>query len=1112
MTYDPNNGNLLSLSRPPNEACERMTYNYTYDTQVQTYVTGISDAYGYSSTADYDYKFGIVESTTDLNGNEMRYDIDAKGRIENVYGPLEPGIAVIQFDYYPEANPPYATTKHYDPCNPGNDIETVTFIDGLKRVTQVKKDAAIFVDAGQPDMEEMICSGRLFFDAFGRTTESYYPVIADTNTATTDFYATPDDIAPTTTTYDVLDRALTVTIPDFPDNATTTTVYSIEEDLFSTRITDANNVWKQNWTDIRGLTRQVLELNRDEMGIEDNIMTSYTYNAINEMTMATDGDGNNITFMYDWLGRTKEMNHPDGGLTTFAYDLASNLTQKVTANLSAIDEAILYDYEFERLTNITYPQPTTNNVTYTYGDNGAANYAAGRIISQQDATGTQTFGYNELGALILNERSIKVDDCTTINMTTNWVYDTWNRIKSITYPGGEEVNYQYNEGGLLRSMQGNTDYVQQLGYDEFEQRVYLRYGNGTESRYTYEDQRRRLSNMTAETASDITFMNCSYQYDALNNILGMQNSADGQTLGSSTDYEFGYDDLYRLTSANGMHNGDNDSYTLAMSYTKSHSINTKNQMHIRDGIIEQANTYDNNYRYEGSQPHAPTGVGDFTYTYDANGNMMNRTNNITNQNRELMWDEENRLDQIIENGATFNYTYDAGGERIIKNTGPTVSIALNGVQQNTITNPKGKTNSLDNSLNEQDFNNLNSNGSINAQNTQNTQKQPLCLNEYTVYVNPYIVIRNGQVTKHLYIENQRISSKLAGTLDANGTDFTEGGSPPTYYYHPDHVGNTSYVTDNAGQISQHVEYLPFGEVFVENDNSTNQTPYLFNGKELDEESGLYYYGARYYDPMLSNWLSVDPALTEYPSISPYAYVLNSPIIATDPDGRRVFFVGGAGNDPISQGWNYIHRWRSAFANAGISDFVRVNSSHGQGGDIAFTTDYRSSGTNYESNFRKDPGGGMDRVYTGRELPINNRMVNNTAQKYLDNLAANPLAEGEQLNLAGYSYGSVLQAQVALKLANEGTTIDNLVLIGSPVSDNSKLFQQLSVNENIKNIIRIDIEGDALSNPESLMEYIYGGIQNIPDGGPHYDLARPGSDADKAIRDAVNQIIKEGVKN
>ncbi len=89
-----------------------------------------------------------------------------------------------------------------------------------------------------------------------------------------------------------------------------------------------------------------------------------------------------------------------------------------------------------------------------------------------------------------------------------------------------------------------------------------------------------------------------------------------------------------------------------------------------------------------------------------------------------------------------------------------------------------------------------------------------------------------------------------------------------------------------------MEYVPFGEVFIEERNNTWNTPYLFNGKELDEETGLYYYGARYYNPRVSQWLSVDPLAEKYPSISPYVYVANNPINAIDPDGRIIIFING----------------------------------------------------------------------------------------------------------------------------------------------------------------------------------------------------------------------------
>ena len=70
-----------------------------------------------------------------------------------------------------------------------------------------------------------------------------------------------------------------------------------------------------------------------------------------------------------------------------------------------------------------------------------------------------------------------------------------------------------------------------------------------------------------------------------------------------------------------------------------------------------------------------------------------------------------------------------------------------------------------------------------------------------------------------------------------------------------------------------------------------KTPYKFNGKELDAETGLYYYGARYYDPKISLWLGVDPMMEKGPESSPYCYAMNNPLNMVDPDGRWPFPIG-----------------------------------------------------------------------------------------------------------------------------------------------------------------------------------------------------------------------------
>jgi len=105
------------------------------------------------------------------------------------------------------------------------------------------------------------------------------------------------------------------------------------------------------------------------------------------------------------------------------------------------------------------------------------------------------------------------------------------------------------------------------------------------------------------------------------------------------------------------------------------------------------------------------------------------------------------------------------------------------------------------------------------------------------------------------------------------------------YYHSDHLGSASFVTDRGGYVMQHLQYLPYGELFVSQRNSEFDSRYKFTAKELDNETSYTYFGARYYDSELSVWLSVDPMSDKYPMLSPYAYCANNPIILIDPDGR-----------------------------------------------------------------------------------------------------------------------------------------------------------------------------------------------------------------------------------
>jgi len=110
---------------------------------------------------------------------------------------------------------------------------------------------------------------------------------------------------------------------------------------------------------------------------------------------------------------------------------------------------------------------------------------------------------------------------------------------------------------------------------------------------------------------------------------------------------------------------------------------------------------------------------------------------------------------------------------------------------------------------------------------------------------------------------------------------------PIYWYHPDYIGNVEFVTDRTGQPYQHFYYAAFGDPMVSQHVGTGSfnSAFRFNAKEYDEETGNYYYGARYYEPKSSIWMGVDAMATSYPGMNPYNFTMGNPIMAVDPDGN-----------------------------------------------------------------------------------------------------------------------------------------------------------------------------------------------------------------------------------
>ncbi len=238
-------------------------------------------------------------------------------------------------------------------------------------------------------------------------------------------------------------------------------------------------------------------------------------------------------------------------------------------------------------------------------------------------------------------------------------------------------------GGLLNAAWGEKrgnryNYINSLTYDEFGQRRHIAHGNGVQSSYIYDDKTRRLDSLITQTPDGRIVQSMNYGYDLVGNVLKIQNSINTPTntaLPAGPVIQlFDYDDLYQLKNADGEYQfgpGKQNRYRNEFNYDSIGNFTRKSQLHkiIQPSSAEhlpKETNYLLDYKYTGTHPHAVTDAGDKLYSYDNNGNMTGWDNKNNGQRRTILWNEENRVKEIQDNGKSTYFLYDDGGDRILK--------------------------------------------------------------------------------------------------------------------------------------------------------------------------------------------------------------------------------------------------------------------------------------------------------------------------------------------------------------------------------------------------------------------------------------------------------------
>jgi RHS repeat-associated protein len=584
--YD-GNGKLTSVDGPRTDAQDITTFAYDLSTGVTISMT--QPIIGTTLYSDFD-DLGNPQTVTDPNNNITTYTYDKIGRVKTVQAPGDANST--QYFY---------VTGGCQSCGGANKIDHITlpegntihyhYDDGMGNLTSISDDAGNSIN--------------YTYDSEGNKLTEQLKDNAGSLQKTLSY------------SYDALNRLKRTTNPD-----ATYTEYSYDFRGSRTAVRNPNGVSTTYSYDALSRLASVYSAS--------TYTTSYGYNKSNNLTSVMDANNNTTQYKYDDKGRVYQVISPDTGTTTYTYDPAGNLTSK-TAN--GVTVSYVYD-ALNRLTTIDFPSDT--DIIYTYDTclNGK-----GRLCRMDDQSGTTTYEYTPKGQVITETKTIST--VAGNPYTTRYSYDQNGNLKTMTYPSGRVITYNYTNDKVI-NVQNNGAYIAgsvntSISYKPFGGISAIPYGNGVTGSISYDNQY-RITGITAGTV-----MNFSYPtYDANGNIKTINNALD-----ATRNKTFEYDALDRLTGATGSWG------SLGWTY---------------DGVGNRQTEGATNYTYLPGTNKLNT-VGGASYGFDNNGN-------TTAQGaRQLIYNENQRLIRVVDAGVTKGeYTYNGNGQRVKKIVNGTATI------------------------------------------------------------------------------------------------------------------------------------------------------------------------------------------------------------------------------------------------------------------------------------------------------------------------------------------------------------------------------------------------------------------------------------------------------
>ncbi len=672
----------------------------------------------------------------------------------------------------------------------------------------------------------------------------------------------------TTMVYDSLGRKSSVTTPD---GSWTSWEYNNFGDPVNQHIkrtskdtnTQDNNGGLVSLTYFDGLGRTYLK--KTDGPSNKIIVTDTVYNAtgtVNETSLphfendSSDG-ARYITYKYDAQGRVTEVTNSDQTKIKTCYDtgvsagIDANGHKKVErrdslgrliqveeyrdtyASCSTTDGTIYATtiYQYSEMGNLTTVIDASNNHSIMTYD------SLGRKRSMQDPDmGYWTYTYYPNGNLLT-----QTDPDGEAKKIT-FYYDALNRVTRKDYADSlmSDVIYSYDETenskGRLTTMADGSGFTKYY-YDAMGRTKTVTQNlnnNNYTIQYEYDDLGRLKKLTYPDTDNDPNNDIVQYSYDTGGNLYQVFSQSTSSVYAAYTDYT-ALSQPRNVAFANGLVTD----YTYTLSNSRLNSIVTG----------------------KSGQP----ALLDLTYGYDDVGNVTTITDNATREHQP-----DHNYDEVV----TYSHLTDgntrphavSASEGIIygyDSRGNMTSDGMRTINYNTDNMPTSMT-----------INNVSTNFTYDGAGARVAKTK----SGYTqIYIGKLYTCNAEECMQNIFAGSTRIAQKVAGTDNI-------------IYFHPDHLGSTSIVTNATGSVTENIQYFPFGETRQDYVplNGGDPTSYKYTSQEFDAETSLYYYNARYYNPVMGRFISADtivPDPRNPQAFNRYSYVQNNPLRYVDPEGH-----------------------------------------------------------------------------------------------------------------------------------------------------------------------------------------------------------------------------------